>query len=168
MTPNQQLQKPAGSAPSVLRFGCGLLAVGLTLFCLFFVVASFFDLVINRDAKEVGVLVGMIVLFGGLASAGVYAAWKLLRKTPPPPDTGLENRILQLAEAKGCRLTVGMVALHCRVSISESREALERMVMQGAATPEVEDDGGIVYDFSDLLPSGKSKPAAAERPISLP
>ena len=168
MTPNQQLQKPTGSVPSVFRFGCGLVAVGLTLICLFFVVAAFFDLVINREAKEVGVLVGMIVLFGGLAAAGVYAAWKLFRQTPAPPDTGLENRILQLAEAKGCRLTVGMVALHCRISISESREALERMVMQGAATPEVEDDGGIIYDFSDLLPSGKQDTPAGGRPIQLP
>jgi hypothetical protein len=61
-----------------------------------------------------------------------------------------------------------MVALHCRVSIGESREALERMVLQGAASPLVEDDGGIIYDFSDLLPSGKSSPPGGERPLQLP
>ena len=167
MTPNQ-LQRPTGSAPAVFRYGCGLLGVGLALFSLFFVVAAFSDLVINRNPKEVGVLVGMIVLFGGLAAAGVFTAWKFLRSAPAPPNVDLENRILQLAEAKSCRLTVGMVALHCRVSIGESREALERMVLQGAANPLVEDDGGIVYDFSDLLPSGKSVPPAEGRPIQLP
>src|SRR5918992_3364560 len=93
---------------------------------------------------------------------GIFVAWKFLRSAPAPPNADLENRILQLAEAKGCRLTVGMVALHCRVSIGESREALERMVLQGAATPVVEDDGGIVYDFSDLLPSGKSATRGGE------
>lgn len=167
MTPNQ-LQRPTGSAPGVFRYGCGILGIGVALVSLFFVVAAFIDLVVNREAKEVGVLVGMIVLFGGLAAAGVFAAWKFMRSAPAPPNLELENRILQLAEAKGCKLTVGMVALHCRVSIGESREALERMVLQGAASPLVEDDGGIIYDFSDLLPSGQGSPPAGERPVQLP
>ena len=166
MTPNQP-QKPTDSATGVMRFGCGILGIFLALPSLFFISAAFIDLVVNREAKEAGVLVGMIVLFGGLAAAGVFTAWKFLRRAPAQPDVDLENRILQLAEAKGCRLTVGMVALHCRVSIGESREALERMVLQGAASPQVEDDGGIVYDFSDLLPSSVSKPAG-ERPLQLP
>ncbi len=167
MTPNE-LQKPTGSAPGVMRYGCGILGVGLALVSLFFVVAAFSDLVINRDSKEVGVLVGMIVLFGGLAAAGIFAAWKFMRSAPAAPNVDIENRILQLAEAKGCRLTVGMVALNCRLSIEESRTALERMVTLGAANPLVEDDGGIVYDFSDLLPSGKNAPEGGQRPISLP
>jgi hypothetical protein len=167
MTPNQ-LQKPTGSAPGVFRYGCGILGIGLALVSLFFVVAAFFDLVINRDPKEVGVLIGMIVLFGGLAAGGVFAAWKFMRGAPARPNVELENRILQLAEAKGCRLTVGMVALHCRVGIEESRAALEKMTLQGAATPLVEDDGGIVYDFSDIFPSCESSPRPGERPLQLP
>ncbi len=123
MTPNQ-LQKPTGSAPGVFRYGCGILGIGVALVCLFFVVAAFSDLIINRDPKEVGVLVGMIVLFGGLAAVGIFAAWKFMRREPARPNVDLENRILQLAEARGCRLTVGMVALHCRVGIEESRAAL--------------------------------------------
>jgi hypothetical protein len=167
MTPNQQ-QRPSGSTPGALRFGCGILSIGAVLFSLFFFVAAFFDLVINREAKEVPVLVGMLVLFGGLAAAGVFAAWKFLRSAPAQPNVELENRILQLAEAKGCRLTVGMVALHCRVGIEESRAALEKMALQGAATVQVEDDGGIVYDFSDIFPSCESTPRAGERPVQLP
>jgi len=167
MTPNHT-KKQTGAAHGVLRYGCGIFGIGLALVSLFFVVAAFVDLVVNRDPKEVSVLVGMIVLFGGLAAAGVFTAWKFMRSVPAPPAVELENRILQLAEAKGCRLTVGMVALHCRVSIGESREALERMVLQGAATPVVEDDGGIIYDFSDLLPSGKSGASGKERPLQLP
>ncbi len=167
MTPNQ-LQRPKGSAPGVFRYGCGILGIGLALISLFFVVAAVVDLVVKRDPKEASVLVGMVVLFGGLAAAGVFTAWKFMRSAPAPPNFELENRILQLAEAKGCRLTVGMVALHCRVSIEESREALERMALQGAATPQVEDDGGIVYDFSDLLPSGEGGTPAGQRPLQLP
>ena len=164
MTPNQR----KSSAPSVLRVGCGILGIGVALLSLFFVVAAFFDLVVNRNPKEAGVLVGMIVLFGGLAAAGLFAAWKFMRSAPAGPNVELENRILQLAEAKGCRLSVGMVALHCRVSIEESRAALERMALQGAATPQVDDDGNIVYDFSDIFPSGRSVPQRRESPWQLP
>jgi hypothetical protein len=169
MTPNQQRQKQASTSPNPLRVGCGILSILLTLFSLFFVVAAISDLILKHDPKEIGVLIGMTVLFGGLAAVGVFAAWKFLRSAPAPPNFDLENRILQLADAKGCRLTVGMVALHCRVSIEESRAALERLALQGAANVEVENDGGIIYDFSDLLPSGGSGPAkAGERPVQLP
>lgn len=167
MTPNQ-VQKPTGSAPSVLRYGCGILGIGGALVSLFFIVAAIGDLVVKRDPKETGVLVGMIVLFGGLAVGGLFAAWKFMRSEPARPNFDLENRILQLAEAKGCRLTVGMVALHCRASIEESRAALERMALQGAANVQVENDGGIVYDFSDLLPARDTSPRAGERPVQLP
>src|SRR5215218_8443163 len=167
MTPNQ-LQKPTGQAPGVFRYGCGILGIGLSLVSLFFVVAAISDLVINRKPNEVGVLIGMIVLFGGLAVGGIFAAWKFMRKGPAAPNYDLENRILQLAEAKGRRLTVGMVALHCRASIEESRAALERMALQGAANVQVEDDGGIVYDFSDLLPACDTGPRGGQRPVQLP
>jgi hypothetical protein len=142
-----------------------VLGLALSLFSLFFVVAAFFDLMVNRDPKEMGVLVGMLVLFGGLSALGVFVAWHFFRREPAAPDAGLENRILQLAEARGCRLTVPMVALHCRASIEESRAALERMVMQGVATPDVEDDGGIVYDFSDLLPSARPQTGLPQPPL---
>src|SRR5215217_3806777 len=159
MTPNQ-LQKPTGQAPGVFRYGCGILSIVGVLVCLFFVVAAISDLVLNREPDKVGVLIGLLIFFGGLAAAGVFAAWKFMRSAPVRPNFELENRILQLAEAKGYRLTVGMVALHCRVGIEESRAALERMALQGAAAPLVEDDGGIVYDFSDIFPSGESGPRA--------
>ena len=167
MTPNQ-LQKPTGSAPGVFRYGCGILSIIGALFSLFFVIAAIGDIVSGSEQDKTGVLIGLIIIFGGLAALGVFVAWKFMRKAPAGPNVELENRILQLAEARGCRLTVGMVALHCRVGIEESRAALERMAMQGAATPVVEDDGGIIYDFSDIFPSGEHSPAGGSRPVQLP
>ncbi len=154
--------------PAVFRYGCGFLSIGVVLVSLFFVVAAISDLVLNREPDKVGVLIGLLIFFGGLAAGGIFAAWKFMRSAPARPNFDLENRILQLAAAKGCRLTVGMVALHCRASIEESRATLERMALQGAANVQVEDDGGIVYDFSDLLPACEPQPRAGERPVQLP
>ncbi|HEX7313036.1 MAG TPA: hypothetical protein VF297_03910 [Pyrinomonadaceae bacterium] len=167
MTPNHR-QKQKGSAPGALRYGCGILSICGTLVSLFFVIAAISDLVSHREPDKTGVLVGLLVFFGGLAAVGVFAAWKFMRSAPAQPNFELENMILRLAEAKGCRLTVGMVALHCRVSIEESRAALERMALQGAANVQVEDDGGIVYDFSDLLPACDTGPRGGQRPVQLP
>ncbi len=166
MAPNQS-KKPT-QAPGALRYGCGILSICGSLLSLIFVFAAISDLVSNREPDKTGVVIGLLVFFGGLAAVGVFAAWKFMRSAPAQPNFDLENRILRLAEAKGCRLTVGMVALHCRASIEESRDALERMALQGAANVQVEDDGGIVYDFSDLLPSRELKPRAGERPVQLP
>jgi hypothetical protein len=168
MAPSQT-KKAKGSSPGPLRYGCGILSIIGALFSLFFVIAAIGDIVSGREQDKTSVLVGLIVIFGGIAATGVFAAWKFMRSAPAQPDFDLENRILQLADAKGRRLTVGMVALHCRASIEESRAALERMALQGAANVRVEDDGGIVYDFSDLLPpSHEGSPRAGGRPVQLP
>jgi hypothetical protein len=167
MAPNQS-KKPTGQSPGPLRYGCGILSICGSLLSLIFVFAAISDLVSGREPDKTGVVIGLLVFFVGLAAIGVFAAWKFMRRAPAQPNFDLENRILQLAAAKGCRLTVGMVALHCRASIEESREALERMALQGAANVQVEDDGGIVYDFSDLLPAREPKPVAGERPVQLP
>lgn len=167
MTPNQ-LQKPTGQTPAVFRYGCGILSIGGSLVSLIFVFAAISDLVSHREPDKTGVIVGLLVFFAGLSAIGVFAAWKFMRRPPAQPNFDLENRILQLAAAKGCRLTVGMVALHCRASIEESRAALERMALQGAATVQVENDGGIIYDFSDLLPAPDTGPRPGGRPVQLP
>ncbi|MBV9928863.1 MAG: hypothetical protein JOZ96_27860 [Acidobacteria bacterium] len=168
MTPNRQ-QNQKSSTPGPLRYGCGILSICGSLVSLIFVFAAISDLISGREPDKTGVVIGLLFFFVGLAAIGVFAAWKFMRRTPAPPDFDLENRILQLAAAKGCRLTVGMVALHCRASIEESRAALERMALQGAANVQVENDGNIVYDFSDLLPPPhEARPRAGERPMQLP
>ena len=114
MAPNQS-KKPAGQSPGPLRYGCGILSIIGALFSLFFVIAAIGDIISGREQDKTGVLVGLIVIFGGLAATGIFAAWKFMRRAPAQPNFDLENRILQLAEAKGCRLTVGMDALIARL-----------------------------------------------------
>lgn len=135
------------------RVGCGALGVIMALVSGCGVIAFATDLVANRKPEDVSVLLALSFFFAGTAVAGILLARHYLRKPPARPNVQLENRVLQLAYANQARLTVAQVALHCQVSIEESREALERMVTQGVATPQVDDDGTITYLFDDLLPA---------------
>ncbi|HWS56212.1 MAG TPA: hypothetical protein VN228_18875 [Pyrinomonadaceae bacterium] len=155
MNPNQPDARPGAQQKSdgpSYRAGCGALGVVMALFSVCGVIAFATDLVANRKPEEVSVLLALSVFFAGTAVAGILIARHYFRKPPARPNVELENRILQLAYAHQARLSVPQVALHCRVSIEESREALERMVTQGVALPQVDDDGTISYFFDDLLP----------------
>jgi hypothetical protein len=134
------------------RAGCGALGVLMALFSGCGVVAFVTDLITERRPDEFAAGLGLSFFFAGTAVAGILIARHYFRKPPRGPNVELENRILQLAYAHQARLSVPQVALHCRVSIEESREALERMVSLGAAVPQVDDDGTISYLFDDLLP----------------
>jgi hypothetical protein len=140
------------------RAGCGALGVLMALFSACGAVAFVSDLITGAKPEEFSAAVALSFLFTCTTVGGALVARHYLRKPPAQPDVRLENRILRLAYAHRARLTVPQVAMHCEVSIERSREALERMVMQGAAKPEVDDDGTITYFFDDLLPSPEQAP----------
>lgn len=150
------------------RAGCGALGVVMALFSACGVIAFVTDLFVGPKPEEISPILALSFLFTGTAVGGVLIARHYLRKPPARPDVRLENRILRLAYAHRARLTVPQVAMHCEVSIEESREALERMVLQGAARPEVDDDGTITYLFDDLLPSPEQAPRGEVGPAAGP
>lgn len=157
MNPDQPAAPPDSQKKSRLagqnyRAGCGALGVVMALFSACGVIAFVTDLITNRKPEEFAAGLGLSFFFAGTAVAGIFIARHYFRKPPARPNVELENRILQLAYAHQARLSVPQVALHCRVSIEESREALERMVTLGVAVPQVDDDGTISYFFDDLLP----------------
>jgi len=140
------------------RTGCGALGVLMALFSGCGVIAFATDLAANRKPEDFSALLSLSFFFAGTAVAGILIARHYLRKPPARPNVQLENRILQLAYAHRARLSVPQVALHCQVSIEESRAALERMVSLGVALPQVDDDGTISYFFDDLTPPPGAPP----------
>lgn len=168
MNPNQTTPPPGEQKRSRLegqnyRVGCGALGVLMALFSGCGVVAFVTDLITKRAPEEFAAGLGLSFFFAGTAVAGILLARHYFRKPPAPPDVDLENRLLQVAYAHQARLTVPQVALHCRVSIEESRAVLERMVSLGVAVPQVDDDGTITYFFDDLLPPpGQTAPGQGQ------
>ena len=157
MNPNQtESPSPAQKQPILerqgYRAGCGVLGLVLALFSGCGIVGFVTDIVTNRKPDDLSAALALSFFFTGTAVAGVLVARHFFRKLPAKPDVRLENRLLQVAYEHRARLTVPQVALHCHVSIEESRALLERMVSQGVAVPEVDDDGTIAYIFDELLP----------------
>lgn len=168
MTPNQPAAAPPPQKQSPLegltyRAGCGALGVVMALFSGCGVVSFVADLITKSRPEEFGAGLGLSVFFAGTTVVGLLIARHYFRQPPSRANVQLENRLLQVAYAHRGRLTVPQVALHCQVSIEESRELLERMVTQGVAVPQVDDDGTITYVFDDLLP-----PPGAVAPLPEP
>jgi hypothetical protein len=149
-----------------MRVFFGVLGVIIALFSLFFVATALVEIAGGGDGKTpASVLVGIAVFFGGTALAGGYLARRMFRSagraTPAMSAEVAEKRVLALAAKLGGRTTVAEAAAHCRLTVAESREVLERMVSQGVAELLVADDGTMVYAISGLL-TPEAKAAAAD------
>ena len=153
--------------------GCVGIAIALMggLFFSMFLVT----LMTGGDGKtETGVLVGLVVFFGGMLAAGLYVAWRMFRArptpatsgaarpgtgvptspTPPPPpqtDAERERRVLRFAEREHGRVTIPEVATQCDMSLADSKATLDRLVLAKVAEIHVTDTGVLVYVFSGFL-----------------
>ena len=102
-------------------------------------------------APFIGFLLPLVML--GLFAAG---AWLIARQSRRQPNrtaaTPLETEqgILALAKQTGGPLTIPEVALHCRLSLVDSRVALRRLTEAGFAQPHVTDHGDLVYVITGL------------------
>jgi hypothetical protein len=79
----------------------------------------------------------------------------------PSEITELDVELRILAAATQCegRVTVGEVALACRIPIARAKETLERMVSAGTAELLLTDGGDTVYRIAGLLPAAEKEAA---------
>jgi hypothetical protein len=153
-----------------MRFFFGGLGVLIAIMSSFFVAAALVDIIGGGDGEtEMSVLVGLLVFFSGTTLAGGYLCWRMLRRpmaavTSADAAALVEQRVLALAARLGGRVTVTEAAARGGLTMTESRDALERLASQGTAEILVADDGTIVYAIAGLLsPAAK---AAAVDPIA--
>lgn len=136
------------------------LGVCIAIVSAFFAVAAIGDLVWGGSPTRPGILLGMLVFFLGTGMAGVWLARQNLRRpagsSPTASDAPTttqerEHRILQLARQQHGRVTVAEVAEHCQITLHQSKEALDRAVLEGAAAMEVTEGGVLVYEYAGFL-----------------
>jgi hypothetical protein len=141
-----------------MRKFIGILGIGTSLISTFFVVAALVDLIHGDGKTAPSVLAGLFVFFLGVTILGGWLAKKNLSSKPEAPvisDFEQEQRILALANANQGRVTVSEVALHCHLSIADSKTALDRMAAEGVAALQIADDGSFIYAFIGLLPANE-------------
>ncbi len=125
---------------------CGL----LSLFSLLFVFAALDDIIGGDSDTGMGILIGLLVFFGGITASLAYGARALWRGGSGDPAK-METAVLQLAASRGGGLTLAEAAIGLKVPLAEARAALDHLVTQGAADTNVTDNGELVYVVGGLL-----------------
>ena len=148
----------------------GLVGLVVALFGALFFTIAVTELATGGDGRtSFGVYVGLVVFLGLTTAAGAWLAWSRLWMTPGRPgyrpprtsDAEREQRILDLAERQRGRVTVAEVAARCDLPVQESKAALDRLVLHGAAELQVSEGGVLVYVFPGFL-SDEEKARAGE------
>ena len=73
-----------------------------------------------------------------------------LRREPPEPEESLETRLFRLAHQLEGRLTVSDAVVHLGVTSDEAERELTRLTGGQRVQMNVEEDGVIVYEFTEL------------------
>jgi hypothetical protein len=139
----------------VLAVISGLLA----LTSLLFVFAALDDLIGGDSDTGTGILIGLLIFFGGVTAAFGAGAVALWRKKAFDPATA-EATVLQLAAQRGGLLTVAEVAIGLQVPLLAAKEALDHLVVHGAAETRVSEGGELVYAVRGLLTAADKAGAA--------
>ena len=80
---------------------------------------------------------------------------------PPANAAERERRVLRLAEIEHGRVTIPEVAARCTMTVEESKEELDRLVLNEVAEIQVTETGVLVYVFPGFL-SDKDKARATD------
>ena len=138
----------------------GLAGLVVALFGALFFTIAVTEVATGGDGKtSLGVYVGLVVFLGLTTAAGAWLAWTRLWRAPgraghrPPPmsDAEREQRILDLAERQGGRVTVAEVASRCDLTVDASKAALDQLVLHNIAELQVSERGVVVYAFPGFL-----------------
>lgn len=167
-------------------FASGVLALGSAMFT----AMAITDLIAGDSGTETGVLVGLLVFFGGLTAATGYGAVRLLRDAPRPSvttsvndaagthaastpagpgvDIALEGRILAHAAQHAGRVTAAEIAVACAVPIDVATAALDGLAVRGHADLQVSPEGAAVYVIAGFLSQEEKERAEAIVTASAP
>lgn len=77
--------------------------------------------------------------------------FRIQKKLRGRMDEATERMILNLAKSQKGILTVGLLSANTNLSMSQSKELLNKMVINGAASADSNSNGAIEYVFHDFV-----------------
>ncbi len=94
-----------------------------------------------------GIPVGVDTFLAGLVFVGLKLIQSQLRERNALRQINEEQLILSRAKTKGGSLTVSDAALECKLGISDTKKAFERLALTGVCRVDVNDAGELFYWF---------------------
>jgi len=152
----------------LIRRLIGVMAIGLALLSLMFLVMAMGDLLggtamqsPDGPATDPSVLWGLLIFFLGLTlSTGWLARWGFgSTNTPEQPELNQDQqlrRVLQAAQASQGSLTLLELAAVTPFSLAQCETLLETLITQRLAQMQIREDGVVLYVFPDFLPGSTS------------
>lgn len=150
--------------PQRMRTIIGIVAVLFALANSVFVIAAIYDLTDGQSRTSTGILLAMLLLFGGLTALGAWLAMRMLGHGKAAAIRASEQLVLETARARGGRLTVAELAATTSLTVEQAHAALERLCRQRIAEIHYTDDLTPVYAFRGLLSADEK--ASARDPLA--
>jgi hypothetical protein len=126
-----------------------------------FVGMAVHDLITGDGKTAAGVLVGLVVFFGGIATGGGLLLRSAARtgRAPAIPAESLEVLALRAAASAGGTLGAAQLAAAAGVPFADAREILAKLQREGACQVLVEASGAELYRFPDVAlgPAGTAR-----------
>lgn len=111
--------------------------------------ASFLIMIGILEVEMAAVVVGSV--FGAAGSGTFFWGWKALQERRQAITTGMQRKILQLAEQRRGSLTVTEVAANLNLSMQAAEKLLVSMDDGFRVRSDITDEGVIVYEFPEVL-----------------
>ena len=110
--------------------------------------ASFMILMGLIEAEAAMMAVGSVIGAGG--SGSFFWGWQALQERRQALQTGLQRKVLQLAERRGGSLTVTEVAADLNLSLPAAEKVLIAMDDGFRVRSEITDQGILLYEFPEV------------------
>ena len=132
----------------------------VALIGLFFVMAAIGDLLKPEETDtELGVLLGLLVFFGGLTIAGIYLFFRWRRIASSTVYEEKERRLLELIAEIGSEVTPEEIAVKCPFTVDEVQAFLDHLCSRGSGEIKLTDCGKRVYHIFGFVSNDEKKTA---------
>lgn len=111
--------------------------------------ASFLIMMGILEVEAAAVVVGSV--FGAAGSGTFFWGWKALQERRQAITTGMQRKILRLAEQRRGSLTVTEVSANLNLSMQAAEKLLISMDDGFRVRSDITDEGVIVYEFPEVL-----------------
>lgn len=127
----------------------------LILLCGGLIVTYIGEIIQGTTKHGVASQLGLITFLAGLVFVGLKLIQSQLKERRALKEINEEQLLLSRAKNKGGSLTVSEAALECKLGISDTKKAFERLALTGVCRVDVNESGELFYWFPSFEKGGQ-------------